>query len=395
MKYKELLNLYKEGLVNEEEKHHIEQEIEKYEALEEYLSGIIEEEFDEVVRLPRNEKYAEETIKLKKSVNKRLRKVIYTSVAVVIALVVSIFLIISPLVDSLYYNPNKITVSKARSDINFDVHAILELNMPGLSPSTVLVDKQGFGKYNVEYSYRNLFTDEIYDVSHKIQRGEIVSSYKDPILSTGMFINIRYPYSNENYIKEKKQNVINHLKQLNPISYVSSSILFEKDLTMEELFNLESKYPNIEFIWAGIRTASPDEEVRSLLGIQLMKSNSVLLADKHIGNKYPAFFIWDWLVNPVGLENSNSRIEAQAYKHHYMSLLQYVVDREVAVNVLEHRTGKDKYYQSALDYAKENGVKTYGVLVFAEAKDLLNMLDNEEIKGLEFNQALVSKKNIY
>lgn len=399
MNYKELLNRYRKGLVTEEEKQLVENEIEKYEAIEEYLSDIMYEEFEdfeEITKISKNEKHDEETIKLKKSVNSRLRKIVFMSVAIVIALFISIFFVVSPLIDGLYYNPNKTTVGISDNDISFDVYAISELNMPGLSPSNVLVDKKGFGEYNVMYSYRNLFTDENYSVNHKIKRGKIISSCRDPILNANMFLDIRYPDANESYIEEKKQNVINHLKELNPVSYVSTEIMFEKDLSMEELYNLELKYPDIEFEWAGIRTDSQDKKTNELIGIHLLnsKNNSVLLGDEHIKNKYPAFFILDWLVDPIGKKNSDSHIEAQAYEHHYMSLLEYLVDREEAVNVLEHRTGKDKFYKQALEYTKEHGVKTYGVLVYAEAKDLLQMIDQEDIKGLDFNQALVSKRNI-
>ncbi|WP_352419185.1 anti sigma factor C-terminal domain-containing protein [Proteiniborus sp.] len=396
MDFKELLNLYKEGLVTEEEKHYIEREIEKYETIEEYLSEIMDKEFENLTKIAKAENHDEETIKLKKSVNNRLRKVMFASVAIVISLVITIFFIASPLVDTIYYNPKKITVGYSDSDISFDVYAISELNMPGLSPSTVLVDKKGFGEYNAMYSYRNVFTDESYNVNHRIKRGKIVSSNKDPILNRSIFLDIRYTDINETYIEEKKQNVINHLEKLNPVSYVSMEIIFENDLTMEELYNLELKYPDIEFEWAGIRTDSPDKKINEVIGIQLKnsKSGTALLGDeKHISVKYPAFFILGWLVNPVGFEN-DSPLEAQAYNHHYISLLEYVVDREAAVNVLEHRTGKYEFYKSALEYAKNQGVKTYGVLVFAEAEDLLEMIHQEGIKGLNLNQALVSKRNI-
>ena len=81
MKYKELLEKYKNGLATEEEKQIIEQEIEKYEAIEEYLSDIIDNDYADLTELPMIEKNTSETINIKKSVNKRLRKVVLSSVA--------------------------------------------------------------------------------------------------------------------------------------------------------------------------------------------------------------------------------------------------------------------------------------------------------------------------
>jgi len=396
MNYRELLHRYKKGIVTEEEKQLVEQEIEKYEALEEYLSELMDEEFDDMTIISSAEKHDEETTKLKKSVNNRLRKVVVTSVAIVITIFISIFFVVSPLIDALYYNPNKTTVGERANNISFDVYAISELNMPGYSPSTVLAHKKGFGQYNVMYSYRNVFNDELYSVNHSIKRSKIISTNRDPTLNTNMFQSVIYPIINESIMEENKQEVLNHLKELNSVSYVSVGIIFENDLSMKDLYNLELKYPDIEFQWAGIRTNTLDQKVNELIGIHLKNSKmgSGLLGDKQIIKKYPAFFIMDWLVNPVGKKDVDYSMEAQAYEHHYMSLLEYVVDRKDAVNVLEYRRGKDEFYQSALEYAKEHGVKTYGVLVFAEVKDLIEMVDNKSIKGLDFNQALVSRRNI-
>lgn len=396
MDYKELLDRYKKGQVSEEEKQLIEKELEKLEAFEEYISEAFDEEFNDIEDIAKLEIHDEETLKLKKSVNKRLRKVIFSSVAIVFSLLITMFFILSPLVDSLYYNPSKYTVGQSDQDISFDLLAISELNMPGLSPSTVLVNKQGFGVYDVIYSYRNVFTDEFYNINQKIVRGRIESFKKDPILNRSIFLDIRYWDVDETYLKEKKQNIINHLEKLNPVTYLSMEIIFQDDLTMKELYNLELKYPEIEFEWAGIRTDYPDKKIEEVLGIQLKnsKSGTVLLGnEKYIRTKYPAFFILGWLVNPVGFEK-DSPLESQAYKHHYINLLEYVIDREDAVNVFEHRGSKYEFYKSALEYAKMQGVKTYGVLLYAEVEDLLNMIDNEEIKGLEFKKALVSKQYI-
>lgn len=391
MKYKELLERYKNGLASEEEKLIIEQDIEKYEAIEEYLSEIIDDEFTDLTELSELEKSKNETTKLKKSVNKRLNRVVLTSVALMLSLLLIVFFIISPLVDSLYYNPAKLTYGKSTADIEFDMSAVTELNMPGYTVGGVYVEKHGFGTYEIEYNYLNLFSDEFYKVNSKIKRGEIYATQKDVFDDNFIFFNIKRPHL-ENYTDELKERVLNHLKKLNPVSYVSVGITFENDLTMEELHNLHSKYP-VEFVWAGIRTAAPDEEVMDIIGIQMSHNYSVYL-DDGIEEKYKAFSIMKWLVNPYGSNEEVMPLEAQAYEMHYKSLLQYVIDRKEAVDVIERRPWKDDFYKAALDYAEENGVKTYGVLAYAEAEDLIELIENEQIKLVEFNEAVVSKRNI-
>lgn len=392
MKYKDLLKKYKEGLVSEEEKLIVEQDIEKYEAIEEYLSNIIDDELVDLTELTSIEKNTDETLKLKKSVNKRLRKLVFSSVATVLTLLFAVFFVVSPFIDTLYYNPSKISVGKADKDIDFDLKAITELNMPGYTVSTTHVERQRFGTYDIDYFYRNTFNNNDYNVSSKIKRGEIYTTNKDILDSNFIFIDVQIPIRERKYIEEQKEEVLNHIKQLNPVSYVSAALTFENDLTMEELYNLESKYSKVRFIWAGIRTDSSDKETMDSIGIQL-NGDGVHL-DDDIEEKYKAFTILKWLVNPVGSSNSDKPLKAQAYELHYKSLLQYVIDREEAVNVIERRPWKNEFYQSALKYAEDYGVKTYGVLVYAEARDLIELVENEKIKLLEFNEAMVSKKNI-
>ena len=88
MKYRELLERYKKGLASEEEKLYIEQDIEKYRAIEDYLSDIADKEFINLVEMPELEKGTEETARIKESVNKRLRKVVFSSVSAIILLII-------------------------------------------------------------------------------------------------------------------------------------------------------------------------------------------------------------------------------------------------------------------------------------------------------------------
>ena len=109
MKFKELMDRYEKGIASEEEKKLIEEEIEKYETIEEYIAKSLDMDFME---LEKSNKQKEESVKLKKSVHSRLRKVVMTSVALVLIISLGIFFILSPIIDSLYYNPAKVSVGE-------------------------------------------------------------------------------------------------------------------------------------------------------------------------------------------------------------------------------------------------------------------------------------------
>lgn len=53
-----------------------------------------------------------------------------------------------------------------------------------------------------------------------------------------------------------------------------------------------------------------------------------------------------------------------------------------------------EYYQSALGYVEENGVKTFGLLVYANAENIIELIENEKIKTVELDQVMASKRYI-
>jgi hypothetical protein len=394
MNYRELLERYKKGLASEEEKQRIEQDIEKYEAIEEYLSDSMDLDLINLTTPRESGQHNEETIKIKKSVNSRLRKVVFTSVAIVMGLLIGIFYVISPLIDNYYYNPMKVSVGENISDINFDIYALTELNMPGYYlTSDVGVERQRFGEYDISFHLRDQFTKEANYAAAKIKRDERINNYSEinEHISLDYFTDIRHPIGTPKQISEHKQRVMNHIRRLNPVSYLSASLTFEKDLTMEELRGLQVKYPGVEFIWSGIRTAPNDKSTPHLIGINLIKNSNALWEQETVEEKYPAFRILDWLVNPRGYESGEMSLEAKAYELHYKSLLQYLIDRKKAADILDVMPRRSGDYKSALDYAEANGVKTFGVLVYAEAEDLIELVENEAIKLVEQHQVLASR----
>ncbi len=394
MNYKELLKRYKSGEVTEEEKAFIEDEIRKYEALETYVAETMDEELESMEMFEKEEPFARETTKIKKSVDNRLRRVVLKSVLIAVGIWVGVFFVLSPIMDTLYYNPQKVTVGDYENDISFDLKAVTELNLPGMNPSTVYVEEKGFGVFDVTYSYLDTFTLNFYEVKHKIVRGKIVSTRQDPFFNKGAFQNIGYFITQEDVLDEINEDTLVHMKEMNPVSYGSFNVIFEDDLTMDQLMLLSEKYNKIEFQWAAIRTGTGDMQIMEKIGIHLMGSRvgSALLGDEKIREKYPAFSLLDWLVNPVGLEDKEAKIQAVGYEKHYMSLLEYVIDREEEIKIIDRSEGKGEFYQSALEYAKNEGVKTYGVIVYGEMRDMIEFVENENLKLIDLNDALTTRR---
>ena len=393
MNFKELLDKYKNGTATVEEEKLVEEEIEKFESMEEYLS----EGFDMDFRAPsKEESNNKETINLKKSVNKRLRKVVITSVSTVLLILLSVFYIVSPIVDNIYYNPSKVSLGKDLKDFYFDLRVFTELNLPGYAiGGGVISESLGFGEYNIYFDRINTFTRETDSISAKIKRNMRIGSHEDfygDIMHSYGFQIIRDPNLDEiSYFKNQKERVLDHIKQLNPVSYVSAYVTFEDDLSMEDFNELVYKYSNINFKWVGVRTSPQDEVARFITGFNPDPNNGSVGSDNPDSERYPYLQLMDWM-SPTNLNNRHGM--KKGYEQHYMSLLRFMADRESAVKSLEGNPYKSSYYQSALEYVEENGVNTFGVLIYADAKDFIEFVESENTRSVELDRVLASRRYI-
>jgi hypothetical protein len=62
---------------------------------------------------------------------------------------------------------------------------------------------------------------------------------------------------------------------------------------------------------------------------------------------------------------------------------------------IDYNSYKTEFYNDALDYIDEQGVNTYGVLVFGTAEDFLEQLDDMPYESLYINEVLPARPNIY
>ena len=391
MNYKELLDKYKNGNATKEEVKLIEEELSKHEAIEEYLSESYNIDFEKEIS---GETIKEETTFVKNKVNKKLRKVIVWSVSVVFLILFTIFYVASPIVNNFYYNPSQKSVGKYEEDLYYDLIALTELNLPGYGITGVAPsDKLGFGVYNIYFQRENLFTGEEKDIFAKVKRNRRIGSFIDFFSRDNFaFESVRTPNNDSNnFLQEKKNRVINHIKELNPHSYISSYVVFNKDLNMKELDELIKKYNDkICFRWVGVRTEKEGKPVRYLSGFKPSFNDGSVSGDSADNKKYPYLQLEDWINDT----SSNKNNRAEAYTKHYTSLLKYMNDRQEAVKALDQNNTKIEFYKNALNYANTNGVNTYGVLIYGEARDLLEFINNEKINTIEIDNVLASKKHI-
>lgn len=403
MTFRELLEKYKDGTLTDEEKLLVEEELEKSEAINDYLADEIEESLGlgkDINNENREENSTENNDKIireiKKTVNRRLATVVGASVVCVLMIVLIIQYIISPLVSSRYYDPTKRTGGQEyHQNIYFDLRAITEVSMPGYAVGSFYgAQDLGFGKYNLTYIRKDLFTKEEVTISAKIvknmRHGTFEKFYPRMYFAFTEFWNDKegtdeYEETME-WQKRSSDREITHVRELPSTSYISAWVRFSKDLNMKELYEIKQKYNDIDFKWIAVRTAK--KQGQQLMGFSASLNygpNSELVDEE----KYPGF----QLVDTMDIKNhgmSHNELEGFRYEMHLTSLMKYLVDHNEAVNALVGNT-KAYDYESALDYVEKDGISTYGALIYGEADDLLELYESGIIMTFDIDNVISSK----
>ncbi len=174
MDYREIFRKYREGTASDEEIQLVEDEIGKFEAIEEFLiSGGGEGLYAASESSEDEADLSEEMKKIRKSVDKRLRKIVFTSVPIVLAILAGIFFAVSPIMDAMYYNPASTSLDPENNiqNINYDIEVLTELNNPEKSFFAATADKLGFAGYNISYILQESFSGNYQNINRKISMG--------------------------------------------------------------------------------------------------------------------------------------------------------------------------------------------------------------------------------
>lgn len=401
MTYREVLTQYKEGKLSEEQKVQVELELEKSQAINDYLAEEVEEYFGKEIEEKQEDSnyHRNDNIKIKKSikkaVNRKLALVVGISVVSVFTIILIIQNIISPLVASRYYDPTKKTVGQEyNQDLYFDLNAITEVAMPGYGIGSVdEVENLGFGQYNIRFSRYNTFSREKTIINTKINKDIHQGPYED--FHADDYFAFTEFWNYEEQTKEYQESLdinkqfsdieIEHIKELPSTSYISAWVRFSRDLSMDDLYRAIQKYNNVNFEWIAVRTSK--NQGQQLTGFSTNPRGGS--SDTVNKEKYPGFE----LSNILYLPNDKTSFElhmVDIYETHFTSLLKYLVDRkEVIPTLLGESINYD--FEKALDYIQTNGINTYGALVYGEADDLLELYESGTIMTLDIDNVIASK----
>ena len=154
---------------------------------------------------------------------------------------------------------------------------------------------------------------------------------------------------------------------------------------MRELVKTMERHRGTDFKWIAVRTS--ENQGRQLMGFStgLNDSSDGEIIDEE---KYPGFHLVDTMkLIPT---KPKEEVMSQRYTMHFTSMLKYLTDRKEAVAALNGINATIEY-EDALKYIEENGVCTYGALVYGEADDLLKLYESGDIMTFYIDNVVSSK----
>ncbi len=398
MTFRELLEKYKNGTATEAERALVEAELEKSEAIADYLAEGLEALEEGGEALSHSDA---EVKKVKRTVNRRLRRTALWAAAIVLAAVLAVQFAVDPLVASFYYQPNAQTVGQEEDpDALFDLIALYSLLLPGQSAGNVRAKALGFGKYALTYETEDWLTGERKQIGRTMEPSEYGRRWWiTPAMQSGIDLLSMDIIAREGIdlkASSNGQEVADYLSQLPETSYLSVWVHFSKDLGPVALAQLKMDYERyreiLTFRWAAVRTAVENQ----IIGYQTPERLYLNLHAAPDRERYPMFSytqLWEEMVGHSFSAKGLVRAEGQAAKQHFITLLRYLADRPEAVEALAGPvTANGEYDFAAIrDYVEANGVEIYGALVYAQPSVLLQMWEDGVIDGISIQQVLPSR----
>lgn len=375
MNFNEVFKKYKLNTASDEEKKQIEEEIEKYRLISDYVS---ENDYLSIDAIDEPCEVTTEISTIKKSLKKRTAITISSAVAIMIGIALVINFIAVPLIDKQYYNPTKSSYSENSNDFEIALSAYTELHFPSYMQSSVYAKKTGTGKYNIEIYRNRWITGRTENLSATLDKNKLMMPsgfFSVPAMNAFAYASYPEYYSGKQVFEKNK----NYLATLPDYLQIQASVSFDRDLTMQEIVDIQKKYNII--IWAGIRNSEKTTQRYPLIGLNPSGEGPVY---EKVNEKYPNFEI-------CLSKGTEELADANILESHFKTMLNFQLDQKEFLKSLADEFNYLEYYTEVSDYINDNGIKSYGVVVLGTPQEILKMCQEDFVCQLNIDDIEISK----
>lgn len=438
MTYRELLQLYKQGKLDMEKKKQVEAEIEKQDAISEFLyeegdipdfsdlengedcfnnlddknqkaewqdskiDGNIEKRQGNL-QSKREDDFNEQFMKeIRHSIRKAFIKMGTIVGAVVLIFVLCAVFILPKAVSKFYYDPNEAAgayegMTMTRMSLDLSVYS--ELYLPGNYRDQVNAVSRGYGEYDIVIPQTYTWTGKFTSVSGRLVRGKL-TLYDNNILSRPALMfylpgdeNAWEAWETDENGKETKVDTEAHKQE--SIQYSKEEISGYNDndwytayVSINELMDYKdfidwfeklSDKKDLEWgnLWCAVHTEEEDGYCSEPnIGFCPYASGSGMSWDK---DKYPYLSLLD----NADAYNEAEVTDADIMQTHFTSMLSYMQDHDDILSMMGQSTDYQEDCQNMIDYVKKNGLKIHGFAISTKKKTLLELYKEDVVSYIQ------------
>lgn len=391
MKYREMLALYDKKELPEELQKKVEQDIERQDAISEYLfekEDLFKEvhvEYEKSEEQDQTERFAG---MIKQSIRKAFIKMGVITGITVIVIVCLILFVFPKMVSLFYYNPGK-EIFENTNQMSLDLRVYTELKIPGYVRDNVVVRDNGYGNYDINIYQNVSYNGKFTNIAGNLNKGNL-NLYDMNLLNppTGnAFAWFQVEDWKEQSLREieetgkdmffsagSREQAIEALQGLEEnIKYVFYATLDEM-MTYDEFVNFTNN-KDAHADWCAVYTGGRIQN----LGFQCnLLSSCNLEWDKE---EYPELIVWDKDEETQSLEKKIE--DTEVMQTHFESMLSYMGEQEQFLNMMKEER---EVYPDAAEYIEENGMLIYGYSGIATKEELLAMNEWSEIYVIETSE---------
>ncbi len=398
MKYSELIELYKTGKLSEEEKKKVEYDIERQNAISEYLfenDEMLDLEDNDILDNVEEKKQDDGEDVFLKSVRKSIRRTFinYGIITGTIVIIITCFVIFAlpKIEDKFYYNPGEKVGSSKDIDNNrlsLDMEVYSEMFLPEKYRDSATVVSNGNGKYDVVINQTSSYNGKYNHVAGTINKNKMVLYDANLLeLPTGNAFNPSGKIVNDFYegigAAGRKKEAFAELKKLNKEEMYNAYFTLDKVMTYQEFLNWTRKNDSLP-VWCALCVTnehSGDEAKYMTLDrtIGFRYGGCSCGRSDFDKNKYPLLTQFS-LVEEIDSKSEDYYSETDV-KTHILSMLKFMKDESDFVKMVEGEEDLSSDINRLSEDIKKNGIHIYGFFTVDDKEELLRL---SKLDGIDY-----------
>lgn len=425
MTYRELLKLYRQGKLEENKKKEVEAEIEKQDAISEFLyeegeiPGLEDLKEQEDTEPAKNLIAASDTEKnagtgqnndfdnrfvkeIRHSIRKAFIKMGVVTGAIVLAVILCAVFVLPRVVSAIYYDPNEVVgeyedLVTTRMDLDLSVYS--ELFLPGNYRNQVSAVPRGYGEYDITIPQNMSWTGKFTSVSGRLVRGELTLYDKNILSRPSMQFYLpgdetaweawevdengkETKMDTEARKKESIQYSKEEIEGYNDNDWYTAFVSIEKIMEYKdfiEWFQNLSDSKNLEWgtLWCAVHTENEDGYcIEPNIGFCPFAAGMSMSWDKE---KYPYLSLNDDWDSQEDVDETDEKI----MQSHFISMLSYMREHKEILTMMDQAADDTDRYQEMIDYVKKNGLKIHGFAISAKKDTLLELYKEDVVSYIQ------------